>query len=124
MLKRFADDLFALIYRQSIAKGDLEIAERDFSPVSIKDRYQPPEVMRQTKASIAREQRNQLRSDEKPGPLETITKFLPARTHLRILARASPAARRSEMRLCRCRPCRAAVPVRRCALRNAGECAA
>src|SRR5438128_2716958 len=86
MLKRFPHDSLALPDRQSIAEGDLEIRQRDFSSMPINDRHQPPESMRQTKTSLAREQRNQFRRDKQSGPLKPMAKSFPTRTHWRILA--------------------------------------
>jgi hypothetical protein len=56
MLKRLANDLAPRRDGQFIAKGNVQIAERDFAAMSIKDRHDKSESMREAEAGFAREQ--------------------------------------------------------------------
>jgi len=65
MLKGFTHDPLAVALRKAIAKGDLEITERDFSARPVQDRNQGPKRERKSATTFAREQRDQFRGREK-----------------------------------------------------------
>src|SRR5260370_9150409 len=54
MLRRLAGDFSPLLDRHLIAKRDLEIVQRDFVSMPIKDRHQHPQHLAQTEARCAR----------------------------------------------------------------------
>src|SRR6266581_7539804 len=81
MLKRLANDFAPRCDRQFVAKGNVQIAERDFAAMSIKDRHDKSESMREAEAGFAGEQWDQFYGGVKTGPFQSITKSFPSSAH-------------------------------------------
>src|SRR5713101_2232241 len=81
MLKRLANDFAPRRDRQFIAKGNVQIAECDFTAMSIKDRHDKSERMREAEAGFAGEQWDQFCRGVKTGPFQSVTKLFPSPAH-------------------------------------------
>ncbi len=89
MLERLAQKPASLARRQPIAKSRLQVGQTNLSALPIENRHEQPKPTSKQNAASARQQRDQLRRQDKSNPFNPIAKPFPTSPHFASYTRRS-----------------------------------